>query len=661
MSNSNAHHKLRPSKITWREKRRRTKDVRRKRAKKSSSGEPTVVSRRDLFSKLPLEVLSEILSMVTTEEVLAVARCCKHLCHTLLNFPYTEFIWRRARKNYIHNPLPDPLPNFTEASYASFVFDMGNCDFCGKEVVKSGYTCLSLRLRFCDNKEKCLDGWMESYGQITVKIDRDEHPYVDWIMTSRLKTIYGLIEGSYGSPGHLQSFCRASEFKKLEAEYQDAKASGVTLEEYRRMHQFHVRKINCIERHMWKIRNWMSDKSSSLAFVKTTNSEFTDSLARKSGWGFIQLLSTKTYRSLYEKKKNRLQLITREDFESVQSTVQSEIEQRWDREERQGREHIYSKLRFSLDGLYKEVCSESNTPVPSLATFYQLPPISELLAFYKTSEETDDNIRKVMAANLESRLKQDLSVWLDDETEKFLRLMGLRKEQAGEMGLDPLKRVTARFNCSNCFDVRLKTPEDVSLDFAQACRHECKGASKDLSKVASRKFVLDEKASRVTKSLIRLLNLSECDTALSALNELKICVRCETCSGAVLLNLKAMQEHCHRHEQMKISLYPEGLDAVPDSHWGLRDVLVRNGRKGSKLRKQRIFACRHCQPSIIYTHGGELKDEVHGNQVSVENRRQTKTKNRSLKVFDFDGVQSHLKSSHGVPSIADEDFYQVEH
>lgn len=98
--------------------------------KKDSDGESTVVQRRgnDLFSKLPLEVLSEILSMANTEEVLAVSRCSRHFCRTLVNFPSTDFIWRQARRNYAHTPLPDPLPNFTEASYAAFIFDTGNCD-----------------------------------------------------------------------------------------------------------------------------------------------------------------------------------------------------------------------------------------------------------------------------------------------------------------------------------------------------------------------------------------------------------------------------------------------------------------------------------------------------------------------------------------------------
>ncbi len=117
--------KLRPSKLKWRTKRKRTKEA--KRRQMDPDGESTI-QKLDLFSNLPLEVLSETLCWATTKDVLAVTRCSQRLCRTLLNFPSTDFIWRQARQNYAHQPIPDPLPNFTEGSYAAFIFDIGNCD-----------------------------------------------------------------------------------------------------------------------------------------------------------------------------------------------------------------------------------------------------------------------------------------------------------------------------------------------------------------------------------------------------------------------------------------------------------------------------------------------------------------------------------------------------
>ena len=105
---------------------------------------------RDYFSHLPLELLAEILSTTSPKDVLAVARCSKFLCNTLANNKSAEFIWRSARKLCKPYPLPDPTPNFTEASYAAFVFDHGNCEV--------GYKLL--------NYLYCLDGIAHFYKDL---------------------------------------------------------------------------------------------------------------------------------------------------------------------------------------------------------------------------------------------------------------------------------------------------------------------------------------------------------------------------------------------------------------------------------------------------------------------------------------------------------------
>lgn len=89
------------------------------------------------FLKLPLELLSDILIRAGSPEyVLAVARTCKSLCHTLLSRD-AEFIWREARQSpgivYQHEIttcklLDPPAEFFSEAAYAAFVFSSGKCD-----------------------------------------------------------------------------------------------------------------------------------------------------------------------------------------------------------------------------------------------------------------------------------------------------------------------------------------------------------------------------------------------------------------------------------------------------------------------------------------------------------------------------------------------------
>ena len=112
-------------------------------------------SRRPCYlERMPLEILAEILSYVPyPPSILALARCSKYFCHALVNNSSTTFIWRNARKRCIlasGRKLPEPTANFTEASYAAFVFDYGHCEIC-KSYVRLHYTSYSLRTRVCQH------------------------------------------------------------------------------------------------------------------------------------------------------------------------------------------------------------------------------------------------------------------------------------------------------------------------------------------------------------------------------------------------------------------------------------------------------------------------------------------------------------------------------
>jgi hypothetical protein len=77
--------------------------------------------------RLPVEVLAEVLSYTTTpKEILALARTSKRLCKILTD-ERASFIWRAARERCIPSSIPDPTQQFTESSYAAFIFDGGTC------------------------------------------------------------------------------------------------------------------------------------------------------------------------------------------------------------------------------------------------------------------------------------------------------------------------------------------------------------------------------------------------------------------------------------------------------------------------------------------------------------------------------------------------------
>lgn len=97
--------------------------------RKTADVEPAneVPLRSCYIHRLPAELVADILSYMTTpKEILNLARCSKFFCDTLTHKD-SSFIWRRARKRCIPEPIPEPTPNFTEAGYAAFIFDGGRC------------------------------------------------------------------------------------------------------------------------------------------------------------------------------------------------------------------------------------------------------------------------------------------------------------------------------------------------------------------------------------------------------------------------------------------------------------------------------------------------------------------------------------------------------
>lgn len=117
------------------------------------------------LTHLPMEIIAEVLSYTTPRDILALARSNKFFCATLVDNPSSAFIWKKSRSRCLPEPIPDPTPNFTEASYAAFLFDSGECEvsisylvtrhmlnlyqWCKKKT-KAMYASFSLRLRLCN-------------------------------------------------------------------------------------------------------------------------------------------------------------------------------------------------------------------------------------------------------------------------------------------------------------------------------------------------------------------------------------------------------------------------------------------------------------------------------------------------------------------------------
>lgn len=81
------------------------------------------------LDRLPLELLAEVLLyMPSTKCVLALARCSKYFCATLVRNEASMYIWKAVRARSKPAAIPDPTPNFTEPAYAAFIFDGGECE-----------------------------------------------------------------------------------------------------------------------------------------------------------------------------------------------------------------------------------------------------------------------------------------------------------------------------------------------------------------------------------------------------------------------------------------------------------------------------------------------------------------------------------------------------
>ena len=104
----------------------------RKRTKKANNADapcdPNITPKVDLLMLLPVEIIAQILIYTrSTRDVLAVARCSRHLCAILVD-PSNASIWSAARKDSAWRTMPDPPSSMPEPAYAAFVFDGGKCE-----------------------------------------------------------------------------------------------------------------------------------------------------------------------------------------------------------------------------------------------------------------------------------------------------------------------------------------------------------------------------------------------------------------------------------------------------------------------------------------------------------------------------------------------------
>ncbi|THG98552.1 hypothetical protein EW145_g7408 [Phellinidium pouzarii] len=301
-------------------------------------------TRRDLVSTLPLELLAEILSSTTPKEVLALARCSRYLCTTLVGNYSTAFIWKNARKSCIP-PIPDPTPNFTEPAYAAYIFDGGPCE------------------------SECYMHWK---AEKAISEDRVRKEVLRWLLPA---------EYSENQFPYIKLYKKAQVDQEL-FEYEKTVARVNDLEFYYMLKRRKEKKKEKIMQLSKELREWKFGRIQRSQDVCRSNATLTREVANREGWSFWDLKNTSGCLALLKSKKCALDYVTDLDFEIIKPAVEIEIAKMVKKRARSAEEQAYAKRRevVALEYHRLESTNSPKDPVvlPTLDAFREQSVIKTL-------------------------------------------------------------------------------------------------------------------------------------------------------------------------------------------------------------------------------------------------------------------------------------------
>lgn len=627
---------------------------------------------------LPLEILAEILSYASSpRDVLSLARCNKFFCHTLVNNPDTAFIWRRARECCHPMAVPDPTPNFTEASYAAFLFDGGLCDNCGKRT-KEPYYSFTTRIRFCDKKEcqkfwtgqniRAIDSAVEDrYKDVVAWIPRLEQPVV--------VDIYMLISQS-------SRVCvRKTDWEQAVDELNRVYIAG-DLDAYLEEKQRLADRLPVIMEHANTLLTWRNNRLKSTNITKHANKDFTKSYAMRMGWSMYELLQTQTYGTLFWSRLAALEKITKGDIEPIHATLEAEIIAIQEHRKRSIAERAYQSRRDDVEKHYYRLKSaDAKQVLPTLPEFRKLSVMKVMQERAPDATNISKDLRN--SPLIDKLLKEDLERWREGARAGLAAVLGFPGwRTASKKRLHPVDRLTARFVCKKCAQVPRKHGEERSLDFAAVCRHRCPHLDKKQrarEEWNPHKFEPDTKVIQaIEQILIRLGTTAEDPASLDAVKDVGTRLACVACPHSLRMDFNNAVRHCKRHDQPRFDLVDEDLAEVADGdaiELGLVAEVMGKSKEAQKRCGLRIYGCRHCRAmqamaAVVASASGESNSEQTDNeqtdeqtgtaQTSTEATKTTKRRKNGVpeaKLFSFNGLRSHVKEKHGITEIGDEDVF----
>ncbi|KDR80128.1 hypothetical protein GALMADRAFT_136670 [Galerina marginata CBS 339.88] len=612
-----------------------------------TSQPPSTPEKPSPFLTIPLEILAEILILTgSSQHVLATARTCKVLCHTLLS-PHAQFIWREARKGpgctfefevvtQAHvNPagmlgggawvmnglvlnvlpggamgvpepvkekktltLPDPpLEILGEAAYAAFVFDSGKCECCGNETSVM-YASFALRARLCKNNQCTAPASNLHHvrGEIENKLS-------EILPTNEASHCFtrAVWNGNAFWPEVQPKYCRPDEMFAAMADYE----LHFNVDDYEKKFELLKARNGKWMEFCVKLYKWTKVRRDKYYSNKAANESTGKKLASRYGWEHDDLMNT-SYGG-YERHKTKLI----EKVDEVGISIEAQLLALAGKRERRNAEITLMKNRADVEAVYKRLRSGKLHPyLPALATFRQLPVISMLQSSERSSPshsvaETLQN-DKVMKELMMNQLKK----WTEKAKQDLGVTLGFPKnwKSASKNVLHPVERVTARFLCMKCERVDAKYRADWSLDFAGACLHECGVGNQKKGKVRKSKvvwdaknFVKDEKAINILKKAIEALGFGEDRDGGNYLLQVGHAAVCTSCEPCMVLDTRSLVGHSHRHDDMQVS-FPSMENILSymggfPYHHGLVQKLLGPGslsNAGKKEIDRKNYGCRHC-------------------------------------------------------------------
>ncbi|KAL5518868.1 hypothetical protein ACEPAH_551 [Sanghuangporus vaninii] len=652
--------------------------------------------KRDLISTLPWELIAEILSMTTPKEVLALARCSRHFCDSLVINPRSKCIWESARV-YCRPKIPDPTPNFTEPAYAAYIFDGGPCEQCGK-YVDAVYKSFALRLRVCN--DKCYEEWKDEKGfrfpdapskeefvvkdwvvglegelsfafNIQVVLTTLDHGQINYLILNTVKALAYLVTATVLTELVAELF-RKSDFLQALSEYRRFRQgkSRINREQhYYTLREKYVYRKRAILVLSGSLLDWTSQRAEITSVIKERNLGVLERLALLEGWELNDVLNSPTCNEFYKWHNRALEYVQLRNFNVIKSDVEAEIMKQARKRARSKEEQAYSKRRELMAQEYyrrKSIDSSRSEPVilPNLNVFRRQSMIK--LLQNRRGSDPDKLASSLQHPSTRRMIDDDLSFWSSKANFEFKKILGADDFfQISKKKLDPLDKLTARFICTRCLDHTSDESKIPPLNFREACAHQCKHLTKKQKGRATwspKQFIPDQKAICATRKLLALLNVSEdARESLQKIDANHNRILCRDCDGKTVMNFRAMQRHSHRHEDMDIEfLTPQQVKKLPFQpiQWGLCVELTSMAKSAPRKAELKIYGCRHC----LQQDGPEQEPAGDKMNLDEQNSRPKKSdkEDKRQKLMSFHGMRCHVLQSHGISHLSDEDIFRVD-